>query len=275
MKKKQELNIQSLITNRRYLVFSILSGIISLLVLTSGIIPQINGIFDTQREISQGQEKLSSLRQKTQDLENIEAREAFSSVESVNRILPSKKPLLELLSALNLVAGRNNVSFVDLSLSPGKIASESAEFIGDAKTSARKRSSQQKSSDKGYDTLTVELEVSGLFSKVQQFFEDIEKVAPLITITSLSLDIKSDDIIRPTDEVQAEIVLDTYYFTQAVKAGLSSNLPDIGSKEQEIIAEINSYLYPTVSVGDQIEGGGLEDLFGLSLKEIEETQFQN
>ena len=270
--KKPEINIQSLITNRRYLVLTGVSVLVALIVVFSGIIPQINSLFDLRTEIELGQEKLGSLRQKTIDLENIEAQEAYNSLESVDRILPSKKPLLELLSALNLVAGKNNVVFVDLSLSPGKIASESAEFLDVAKTKAGRNKVRPVTGD-GYDTLVVELEIFGLFADVQKFFLDIEKVAPLTTITSLSLDIKSDDIISPSDEVQAEVVLGSYYFTQSVSSKASSALPDIGSKEREIIEEIRNYLYPTINVQNQIRGGGLEDLFGLSLQEIGENPF--
>jgi hypothetical protein len=252
MKKKQEINIRSLVINRRYLIFSGIGILVVLMVVFLGIIPQVNNLLDMRREIDSGQERLSILRQKTIDLENIEAREAYDSLESVNRLLPSKKPLLELLTALDLVSGKNNVTFVDLSLSPGKIASESAEFLDVAKTTSRRKKIQSSTGD-GYDSLVVELEIFGLFNNVQQFFLDIEKVAPLTTITSLSLDIKSDNIIRPSDEVQAEVVLGSYYFTQSVAAGLGSSLPNIGNKEREIIEEIKNYLYPTINVQKQIE----------------------
>jgi len=269
MKKKSEINFKSLIINRRYLLFSMAIALVSLIVIFSGITSQINNIFDLRREIKVGQEKVAVLRQKTIDLENIEAREAYKSQDLVNKILPSKKPLLELLTSLNTVASQNNVIFVDLSLSPGKIASESAEFLGEAKSSSQRKKTQPKVGLEGYDTLVVEVEISGLFSDVQNFFQDIEKVAPLTTITSLSLDIKSDDIIRPSDEVQAELVLSSYFFTQSVTANLSSSLPNIGIKEQEIINEVGSYALPAFSVQKQIEGGGLNDLFGLNLQGIE------
>jgi Tfp pilus assembly protein PilO len=269
MKKKSEINFKSLIINRRYLLFSMASALVALIVIFSGITSQINNIFDLRREIKVGQEKVAVLRQKTIDLENIEAREAYKSQDLVNKILPSKKPLLELLTSLNTVASQNNVIFVDLSLSPGKIASESAEFLGEAKSSSQRKKTQPKVNLEGYDTLVVEVEISGLFSDVQNFFLDIEKVAPLTTITSLSLDIKSDDIIRPSDEVQAELVLSSYFFTQSVTANLSSSLPNIGIKEQEIINEVGSYALPAFSVQKQIEGGGLNDLFGLNLQGIE------
>lgn len=268
-KDKPEINFKSLTTNRRYLLLSGLSGLIALMVVFSGITPQINSLFDLRREINVGQEKVATLRQKTLDLENIEAKEAFNSVELVNKILPSQKPLLELLTSLNMVAGRNRVVFVDMSLSPGKIASESADFLGVAqKTSAKQKKAQPKAAATGYDTLVVELEISGLFSDVQQFFLDIENVAPLTTITSLSLDFKSDGIIKAADNVQAELVLSSYYFNQSVTANVSSSLPNIGSQEQEIVAELKNYLLPNINVQQQIQGGGLEDLFGLNLQDI-------
>lgn len=268
-KKKPEINFKSLTTNRRYLLFSGLSALVALLVTFSGIAPQINSLFDLRREIEAGQEKTAILRQKTIDLENIDAQEAFNSLASVDKILPSKKPLLELLTSLNVVAGKNNIVFMDMSLSPGKIASESAEFLGVAKKTSKKKKAQPQKKNDGYDTLIVELEIAGLFSDVQQFFLDVERVAPLTTITSLSIDIKSDNIIKPSDEVQAELVLSSYYFTQSITANVSSSLPDIGRKEQAIIAEIKGYLFPTFNVQKQIRGGGLEDLFGLNLEDVE------
>ncbi len=144
MKKKSEINFKSLIINRRYLLFSMAIALVSLIVIFSGITSQINNIFDLRREIKVGQEKVAVLRQKTIDLENIEAREAYKSQDLVNKILPSKKPLLELLTSLNTVASQNNVIFVDLSLSPGKIASESAEFLGEAKSSSQRKKLNQR-----------------------------------------------------------------------------------------------------------------------------------
>jgi len=268
MRGKSEMNFKSLVANRRYLLLTGVSALVGLLVVFYGIIPQINSLFDLRREIYAGQEKINILRQKTIDLENIEARAAYDSLELVDKILPSKKPLLELLTSLDVIANKNNVVFVDLSLSPGKISSESAEFLGEAKTSSKRKKTQPKTNPDGYDSLVVEVEIFGLFSDVQNFFQDIEKVAPLTTITSLSLDIKSEDIISPSDEVQAELVLSSYFFTQSVEANLSSSLPNIGSKEREIIAEIKNYSFPTLNVQRQIEGGGLEDLFGLNLQDF-------
>ena len=90
MIEKSEINFKSLVANRRYLLFTGASTLVALLVVFYGIIPQVNSLFDLRREIYAGQEKINILRQKTMDLENIEAREAYDSLELVDRILPSK-----------------------------------------------------------------------------------------------------------------------------------------------------------------------------------------
>jgi Tfp pilus assembly protein PilO len=274
MKKKEKVSFSSLLLNRRYLVMSVVGGLLIILILFSGFIPQINSLFELNDQINRDEKKLSALRQKAVDLENIEAQEAYRYVDSVDQILPSKKPLLELLTSLNMVATRNNVRFNNLSLTPGEIASESAEFLSSAKSSKKKRS-KKTANQKEFDTLNVELEISGMFSDMQKFFLDIERVAPLITITGLSLDINSDNIVKSTDQVKAELVLSTYYFTQSVSAALETSLPNIGSREQEIITEIRGYSYPTVEAQQQVMGGGLEDLFGLSRQDFENNQLLN
>lgn len=270
-KKNTNLNLQFLITNRRYLVLSVLSGLISVFILFSGIVPRINELQTLRQDLQDGQDKLNLLRQKMTDFENIEAREAYSSLDTVNKILPSKKPLLELLASLNQMANKNRVSFLDLSLSPGEIASQSADFLNDAKKSNKKSQKTSPNSGKGYDTMNIELEISGLFSDVQEFFIDLERMAPLTTISSLSLDVKTDDIIQDSDQVQAKLVLVTYFFTQSITAKLDSPLPDIGKKERDIITEIEGYSLPQAYNQTQIEGGGFSDPFGL-LQDLQRQQ---
>ncbi|MFH1959025.1 MAG: hypothetical protein ABIJ22_01725, partial [Patescibacteria group bacterium] len=261
IKQKQKINFRSLIINRRYLVISVIIGVAGLLVVFLGITPQINQTLDLNRKIKTEQQKLELLIRKTSDLENIDAQEAYASVDLVDQVLPSKKPLLELLAVLSTIAGKSEVVFTNMSLSPGKIASESAQFINSAKSNTgQTKVTPVIKEDRGF--LDVELKVSGLFSNVEQFFLDVERVAPLIIIKSISLNIKSEEIIMPTDQVDAELVLSVYYFTKTVSASLESSLPSIGSKEQEIISEISSYYYPSIEVQQQIIGGGLEDLFG-------------
>jgi Tfp pilus assembly protein PilO len=261
-----DLNLKSLFINRRYLIYTIATALLAIVVVFSGIIPQIESISNLNKDLNKEQESLLKLRQKTADLENIKSQELFSYVDEVDKVLPSTKPLLELLSALNVVASNNGVIFTNLSLSPGEIASESAEFLSQAKSSSKRKQQVSKAAATGFDTIDVELQVSGQFSQVQQFFTDIERVAPLITITSLSLGVQSDDIIKSTDLVQADLIVSVYHFTQQVSSALESALPKIDSKERKIIEEISQYYYAQVEAQNQIMGGGLDDLFGLDLQ---------
>lgn len=261
---KQDLsnvNFKTLVNNRRFLLLAVACGLASILVLSLGIIPQIQSIFQTRDDLSASQQRLERLQKKNSQLASLQAVEAYSSVDEVNQTIPSHKPLLELLSALNLVAGKTQVSIGNLSLSPGEIASASAEFLDQGKNDLGKKAEKGRV-DSIYETMNVELSIAGFFSDVQEFLLEIERVAPMITITSLGLDIKSEDVIRPSDLVQADLVLQTYYFTQSIRASLDSPLPQIGNKETEIVAEIKDYLYPNLNQQTQIQGGGVEDLFG-------------
>lgn len=267
--EKSDLNLKSILTNRPYLIWSILSGIVLILIVFVGLIPQAQQIMDLRDEMQLAERQLSTLRTKASDLENIEARQAYQTKDSVNQILPSYKPLLELLAGLNSVALQNRVSFTDFSLSPGEISSASASFLNTVAADIRQRSKSGRTASQGYESMPVELEIEGQFQDVQQFFLDVEKSAPLMTITSLSLNIKGEEMIKPTDKVQAELVLQNYYYTQSVSAALEKPLPLVGAAEERVIQEIENYSYPSASVQEQIISGGFEDIFGLSRADVE------
>jgi Tfp pilus assembly protein PilO len=267
MENKNQINWRSLTTNRKYMLFSIGAILISILIIFYGIIPQIATAKNLYQQAEKKKQKLSALQQKAADLESIEAREAFSSKEIVDKILPSRKPLIELLTALNTVATTNNIKFVNFSLTPGEISSKSAEFLDSAKLSTGKKGNSRKKSD--YQNLQVELTIEGEFKEVQNFFADIERVAPLTTIASIALNIKSQGNIEDTDLVEADLLLNGHFFTKALSVALESPLPDIGARDLEIVDEITTYTIPTVADQTRVIGGGVEDLFGFSFEQIE------
>lgn len=256
----ESINWQSLVNNRRYLLLSIGTGLIATLILFSGLIPNIRSVIELNQELQTEKRDLADLQRKYARLESVVTLDSFAAEDEVAKILPSRKPLLELLSTLSEVAGENNIQISRLSLSPGEIASESAEFLNSAR--AQRGGTSQRASIDGYDTIQVELETNGTFANTQQFFLDIERAAPLITIRSLSIDVDTDDVIRPEDDVSAELLLSTYYFTQPISSRLDSPLPNIGNAEQAVLTEILGYRYPAFSQQQQIIGGGLENLFG-------------
>ncbi len=263
-----DINWRSLTTNRRYLVWTVVSGLVLTLTVFSGLIPQAQTLIDLRSELKTAQSQLESLQAKVNDLENIEARQAYQARDSVDQIMPSRKPLLELLAGLNAVASRDHISFTNFSLSPGEISSASADFLESARTEKTRRTSAKRGSE-GYETMPIELEIEGEFNQVQEFLTNVERSAPLVTITSLALNIAGDEMIAPTDKVKAELVLQSYFFTQSIAAALEKSLPVIGTAEERVIKEIESYYYPSTAVQERIISGGYEDIFGLTRSELE------
>lgn len=260
------------------MVASVISGLILFLVIFSGLIPQVRQVLKMRRELKLEKETLQSLRLKASDLEDLQTIAAYRAKNQVDRILPSRKPLLELLAGLSTMAGKNEVRFTEFSLSPGEISSASADFLAEADGGRSKhRASQKKNQD--YETMPIELGVEGQFSDVQQFLTDVEQMSPLVTITSLSLQIRGQGVIQAEDKVQATLAIQSYYFTRPVSAALEKALPKLGQKERGVITEIETYEYPSVAVQQRIISGGYEDIFGLSatevgLEELEEVKEQ-
>lgn len=266
--ESSNLNWRSIFTNRRFLVWSVVSGLILVVTVFSGVIPQLQTVLKLNDELQVAQKQVQTLRTKASDLENIEARESYQERGLVNQILPSRKPLLELLAGLNSVATKNRVVFTDFSLSPGEISSASAVFLEEA--AGRRSGRTGVGSNTRYETMPLELEIEGQFADVQQFFLDLEQMAPLVTITSLSLNIRGDEgMVQPDDSVQAELLVLSYYFTQSVEAALEKPLPLVGRAQKRVVAEIKNYTYPSVATQERIISGGFEDIFGLEQQQLD------
>lgn len=271
-KVSTQLNWRSLLNNRRYLLYGLMLSALSLSLVGFGVISQVQEIFKLSAQQQQEQLILDSLLRKSQQLTNLEKEVAFQQRQLVAAALPSKKPLLELLTGLNVVAGNNQVIFADFQLTPGEIASEAAELIssGTRTRAATTKRGSTAASSLAYSTLDVQLTIEGDFASVQGFITDVERLAPLTTIKSLSLKTKTapEGVIEGSDPVEAAMVVNTYYFTKPLTATLTAPLPQLTAQDTAVLEEVVQYLYPTVTQQQQIVGGGLIDLFGISRNEL-------
>lgn len=267
-----------LMDTRRYLSLAILFGFVSLLVLGVGVIPQIQAALQIQQETNVENKKLTALEQKVRQLENVLTPEILAQIDTVNLLLPSRKPLLDLLSSLNVVAGQAQVSFTGIELSPGSIATDSASLADQGTKRKGKGSSAS-------DSLDVKLKVQGSLAQLNQFFELVERTTPLTTITSLSLSPKnkavgltSEGLLQTNEEdptlaqqYEAELDVSAAYFTQSVSAAVDAALPTLNRSQQEIVDELATFSVQQVNQQPSIQGGGLEDLFGVTQPPVEVT----
>lgn len=288
----QKINYRYLVHTRRFALLG--AGLVTFTLGVVGflIVPQISTALDQYSQLQKQEDLISQLEVKSQQLLQLPQSQLFASSTQINSVMPSRKPLLELLSALNEVAGKAGVRYSDLSLSPGKVASEGAQLAvvrtgatnsagagttGTSGTSAGvtsrtsnrpAQSSGVSSGTSGSEALAVSLKATGTLANINIFLREIERVAPLTTVTKLSLIERTGTRVDPDSAFEADLEIQTYFFTKSVSATLTSPIPQITINQQTIMNELASYLYPSVISQDMIRGGGLEDLFGIEQLEI-------
>jgi hypothetical protein len=272
-----------ILETRRYLSLSVLIALVSLLVIVLGIVPQIQASLGIQQKITVEGKRLATLEQKARQLEDILTPPILAQIDTVNILLPSRKPLLELLSSLNQVATQTEVTVAGIELSPGSIATEST-TKSTKSTSTRGQAVTTGKSSSVTDSLEVDLSIHGSLAQLNQFFSLVEKTAPLTTITSLSLSptTKSSGLTsansvtiplseRLAEEYEANITVSAAYFTQSISAAVEAQLPALNQSQQTIVEELANFSVQPFEKQPNIQGGGLEDLFGVDLPPIEVT----
>ncbi len=265
MKQENDVNLQLFLKNRKFLVLTVILVWLSFGLGFFVIKPQIASIFKNKSELDKNRTQLKKLQQKLVELKQIRLSEEFEKKDKVDEVLPSHKPLLELLANLNQAAKKTGIIFTNFEISPGKVASPGAKVNKTAET------------QKGYNSLELELSIRGMEEDVDQFLELVEKIAPLTTITELSINRKNHDLTE--DEVEKEVatkatgdsltvssadmVMSTYYYTRTVTTTLSKKLPAVGEKEIEIFETIQKFRPSNFKPQTELKKSELEDIFGV------------
>jgi len=257
IEKKGEFNYKLFWNTRKELVLAILFFVISAMILFIGIINQIAPIRADLDQLKSHQAELDKFAEKSAQLQQLATDPNSNQFSAIDEVLPSHKPLLEILSNLNAVANNSEVIIKNFSLNPGEIATDT--------TKIKKSSSDQK-----YDYLDLDFSVSGALWKIQNFINLIEQVTPISTITNISI---SRNIDEDKDaQAQADLVLRTFYFTQPIKTTITSPLPVITTSERKIISSINELSPNNLEKQETVISGNRGNLFGIQNKTVEELE---
>lgn len=254
MNQKEPLNFKILLATRKPLLIAVGLGLICLILLFTLLIPQVTQIFDTTSKLSAETPKTDNLKKKLASLENISSVAEYAQVDVVEGALPSKKPLLELLMSLSTVAQLTGIEITEFELSPGLVATDSAELQKNITSTAK---------NKNFDSLQVKLQITGTFKQIQEFLIQVERAAPFTTVAEMQISgsVSDNSLAEDTVLFRAELVTETYFFTQPISVRVESPLPLIGTPEQSVLAALASFVPSNVVEQTEIRGGGLEDLF--------------
>lgn len=251
MDKKSELSWRLFVYTRKELLFAVGVFMAAFLVVVLAIMPQISAIQTTNTKLTKETAELEKFTSKYKELEQIKLSPEFAQSEKIDSILPSKKPLLELMSAINAVASSSQVAVTELKINPGEIATSSAQL---------KQVFRQNPT--AYDSIDLSLKVYGQLNNIQQFLVMIEQISPITTITKITLNQstnKQSGVIVTT----AQLTLQTNYFTQQIKTSLATGLPKISAREKEIFATIQGFTIPEPEEQTEVTGGGQADPFAI------------
>jgi hypothetical protein len=202
---------------------------------------------------------VAKLEKKVQELEGVTTSVAYAQSDQVNQALPSRKPLLELLTNMNSVVQSSQVVITNIELSPGQIASAGADT-----TDVPVPLTPVKTGAGDYDELEIEMSAEGTLDQINSFLNSVEKIVPTTTVTKLSLEKQPQKTGQTQQRFEADLALTSYYFTKPVSAAIDAPLPPIGPAEEEVLAKLKTFTYTPLVKQQMIQGGGLEDLFGVT-----------
>ncbi len=252
--KKQKFNPIILWRTRQYLIMSIGLIVLAAFILLFAAYPQVQAALELRSNTNRLRPQLENLEKKLAQLENVRFEPEFSQMDVINEAMPSKKPLLELLTNLSAISMAHQVDITEFQLSPGEVATTAAEL---------QRNTRQRGD---VDTLDVELSIQGSRDNVNQFLNSIEKISPFTTITQLTISTAT----RLGGELStAKMATSTFFFTKPITTTVDSPLPVIAEHEKNVLDELAAFTLPNLNEQTEVVGGGLEDLFGVDPLQFE------
>lgn len=258
VKLNQQNNIKYFYNTRRFLVWAGFLGLLSVGIIILSIVPQVSSTSNLYNEMLKENKRLAQLRVKVAQLDDAVNSTIFVNSDKINLTLPSRKPLLELLSGLNNIGNKTQVSFTDISLTPGKISTESAE------TAASAKKKEANTGAKKYEVLDLDVTVTGKIQNINQFLKEAELLAPFTNVTAMTLNERTTggQTVSFADTLfEAKLTITTYFFNRAITASIDTSLPELTAAQQTVINGIQNFTYTTIETQNEIKGGGLENLF--------------
>ena len=157
---------------------------------------------------------------------------------------------------------RADVTVSALKINPGEIATESAEVIIAEPAKATTKKSVATKEQKAYSALKLDLTVNGEQENVDEFLQLVERISPFTSIVELNIK-KTFNQEKDRTVTEAELLLNTYYYTQNITSNISDQLPSVGEKELKAFNTIQQFMPSDFRPSTEIESADLEDLFGI------------
>jgi hypothetical protein len=254
-KINRDVTLKTILSIRKYVIFPLFSVLIVVGVSVFILVPQLRQIIEVRDDLAILKQDKSRLSEKKELLEELSKTTIDEEIEMLTKVLPRNKAVVLWLTLFNDLAKDTGVSIGKYAFKPGSIATESAQeenkddeinsketsrLTSNAKTS-RKIIEKEKS-------FQLEMNVSGTIESVREFFNKIEKTAPIVRVSSIILsprnlripkELIADELRQKLVSCDLELAL---YYAEAPKVigGITDELPIISADKLKTLEMVRN-----------------------------------
>lgn len=205
------------------------------------VIPQVSEVLTIREQKQEKSANLELLQTKRLALSQISAQGLDQRLQSLEYVLPRRKPVLELLALLESFSLDSEVVMREYEFNPGQLATESAE-IAEAPLE----------DTIGTQEMVVALVVQGSFDAIQSFYEKIETMGPLSQLAVVSQNLLIDPFDSESQlEQEAKITLNVQYAPYPETLGeIETEVSELSGEDIDTLEKTES-LQTVADVEDQ------------------------
>ena len=201
------------------------------LIIPFAFIPLLNNVKETNDKLTADQERLSSLSTKIVVLDSIDENDVNDKLSRSEQVLPVGKSLAALVVGIQNLAVGNKLTVEGITLSPGKVATDSAspaEGANDQVSSTSTSDSRSLDSQPNGNVVVLELDLIGSMSSLQKFLNKIQSAKRLVFADEVSLDFNEEE-----KEFKIKIFLETPFRPVPKSEGdfVAESLPELSEKD--------------------------------------------
>lgn len=219
--------VQSVITQKQVFIFPLLSGLLLVGLVIFLVLPMLGSIMDSRKELKKEQDRLDKLVLKREQLEELSEEQLVQELMIVNRLLPSRKPIVEILGSMAGAASDSAISINNYEFSPGEVASDGAEAILSDKPGL-------------ISSLAVTLGIEGKYSDILAYLRTLRQTAPILDYQTVKLDgqLKDELVTEFSSDIELKVLFSA---PPSTKGKITDPLPPMSNRKDEMIEKALAY----------------------------------
>lgn len=230
--KAKQVPLKTVLRTRRYLVYSIVSVVVSLLLLVVFLIPRVGVLISAQQILETKQQEQIKLAEKVELLDGFNTSIFQRENARVNQILPSGKPFFQLLFGLQSLTSEQGVSLSGLEISPGVLSTESG-TVQEAGVVADRS---------GVQSVNFDVILLGESQKIRETIDRFAILAPVLDVESFTLNPKGEGQSAPLFE--AKVKVRALYAPIRVSVGRGTLPRRLTPEEDRFLTELDAFRLP-------------------------------